>query len=215
MFWGRSENLSGLSNIIDLIEVRANEKIEGILRSAEEQREQALQRAREKAETLINKGLREAKLELDAELTKFGASATLRGKHKVLGTKEELLKEVLESAIDQIKKKTKAKDYTKILTRLAIEGGITLDVEEIQLVFPKGHETKVKVPAITKQISDEIGKKVNVSISKQNIRASGGVKIQTPDESRWVDNTFEARLERLERPIRDKISELLFVGKRW
>jgi vacuolar-type H+-ATPase subunit E/Vma4 len=207
--------LSGLSNIIDLIEITANEKIDSIIQDAEEQREQALQKAREQAEKLIKKGLREAKLELDAELAKYGASATLRGKHKVLGTKEDLLKEVLESAIAQITKKTKTKDYTKILTRLAIEGGITLDEEEIQLVFPKGHETKVKAPTIAKQISDKIRKKVKVSISKQYLRASGGVKIQTPDESKCVDNTFEGRLELLERPIRDKIADLLFVGKRW
>ena len=185
------------------------------MREANEQREQALQRAKEKAELVIKKGLREAKLELEAKLAKYGASATLRGKHRVLSIKEDLLKEVLETAIAQIKKRTKSKDYGKILSNLAIEGGIALDEDEIQLVFPKGHETKVKIPTIAKQMSDKIGKKVKASISKKPLSASGGVRIQTSDGSKWVDNTFEARLSRMERQIRDKIAELLFVGKRW
>lgn len=185
------------------------------MREVEEQREQALQRAREKAENLVRKGLREAKIELDAELAKYGASATLKGKHRVLSTKEDLMNEVLETVIEQIKKKTKTKEYSEILTNLAIDGGIALDEDDIQLIFPKGHKTKVKVPTIAKEISDKIGKKVKASISNKPLHASGGVKIQTSDGSKWVDNSFEARLMRLERSIRDKIAELLFVGKRW
>jgi V/A-type H+-transporting ATPase subunit E len=205
----------GLSNILNLIELRANEKIEEIIQEAEKQREQILKRAREKAEKKIEKGVKEAKINLDSNLRKYGASATLRGKHKVLETKEALLTEVLDTAIDQIKKKTRTKGYTKILTRFAVDGGITLSEDDIELVLPKGHNTKIKATTISKQISDVAGKKVKVSISKEHIRASGGVIIRTNDGQKWVDNTFEGRLERLKRQIRDKIAELLFVGKRW
>ena len=113
------------------------------------------------------------------------------------------------------KKKTGTKGYSKILTRLAVDGGITLHEEEFELVFPKGHQTKVKITDISKQISDAKGKKVKCTISKEHIRASGGVMVRTTDGFKWVDNTFEGRLERLECTIRDKIAELLFVGKRW
>jgi V/A-type H+-transporting ATPase subunit E len=207
--------VSGLSNIIDLIESRANEKIELIIQEAEEQREKVLKRTREKAKTNMEKGLKEAKFDFELELVKYGASATLKGKHRVLRKKEELLKDVLKIAIDQIKKKTKTKEYKEILTRLAVEGALILNEKEVQLVFPEGHEKKVKVADIAKRILDETGNKIEVSVSEDHIRSMGGVKIQTPDASKWVDNSFEARLERLERQIRDTIAELLFVGKRW
>lgn len=207
--------MSGLSNIIELIDVRANEKIEQILSEAEEKRERVHKRAQEKAEKLIKKGIKEARMELKTSLAKYGASATLRGKNRVLSKKEELLEDVLKTAIEQIKKKTGTKKYQKILTRLAVEGVITLDEEEVQLVFPEGHEKKVSATSITKQITEEAGKKIKVNISKEHIRASGGVKILAIDGLRWIDNTFEGRLERMERAIRDKIADLLFVGKRW
>ncbi|MFW9925714.1 MAG: V-type ATP synthase subunit E family protein [Candidatus Thorarchaeota archaeon] len=42
------------------------------------------------------------------------------------------------------------------------------------------------------------------------MRASGGAIVRNAENTRWVDNTFEARFERLESDIRDKISEILF-----
>jgi V/A-type H+-transporting ATPase subunit E len=207
--------MSGLSNIVELIEIRANEKIEQIMHEAEKEREKVLNRAKEKAEIMIKKKIKEAKVDLEAELTKYGASATLGAKHRILEIKESLLKEVLEKAAEQLKKKTKTKGYKKILSNLATHGAKVLNEEEIELVFPKGHEKKIKVTTLKKHISDKLGKKIKVKISKEHIRASGGVKIQTPDYSKWVDNTFEARFERLDTEIRDKIAELLFVGKRW
>ncbi|MCK5240252.1 MAG: V-type ATP synthase subunit E, partial [Candidatus Thorarchaeota archaeon] len=62
-------------------------------------------------------------------------------------------------------------------------------------------------------ISDSIGKKVTAKISKETIRSTGGIIIRTQDGVRWVDNTFEARMERLEKKIRDEIVSILFTEK--
>ena len=58
--------MSGLSNILDLIEVRANERIEEIIKDAEVQKEQIIGRAREKAEKTVSKKVKEVKLELES-----------------------------------------------------------------------------------------------------------------------------------------------------
>ena len=85
-----------------------------------------------------------------------------------------------------------------------------MDVDEVEIVLPKGQEKVLDVSSVAKAISDDLGKKVKVSISKDTIRASGGIIIRNQDTTKWVDNTFEARLERLENKIRDEVSTILF-----
>jgi vacuolar-type H+-ATPase subunit E/Vma4 len=126
-----------------------------------------------------------------------------------------MIKDVLDAAFEQIKKKTSMKQYKKILTRLAVDGILTLDAEEVVLVFPKGQQSIVTSNELTKLAKDEIKKNLKITISKDTIDATGGVVIKSSDGKRWVNNTFEHRFERFEREIRDKAAKILFVGKRW
>ena len=49
-----------------------------------------------------------------------------------------------------------------------------------------------------------------MKILKDTIRSMGGVLVRTADGTKWVDNTFDARLERMSSAIRDKIASILF-----
>ncbi|MFW9919415.1 MAG: V-type ATP synthase subunit E [Candidatus Thorarchaeota archaeon] len=202
--------MSGITNIIGIIESKAEEKVTGIIREAELQKEQTIKDAKKKAESITQQIVSKAKIESDAELARQEASAKLKAKYKVLEAKEAVMKEILATAEEDLKKQVKSSEYESVITKLAIAGATALNEDTIELILPKGQEKTVNVTGLAKSISDEIGKKVSVSISKDTIRASGGLIIRNQHGTKWVDNTFEARFERLESKIRDEISTILF-----
>ena len=202
--------MSGITNIIEIIESKTEERVKGIIRDAEIQKEQKIREAKSKAESVSQQIINKAKIESDAELARQEASAKLKAKYKILEAKESVMMDVLASAEEDLKKQVKSKDYESILTKLAVSGTFALGVDEVEIVLPKGQEKVLESSSIAKAISDELGKKVKVSISKDSIRASGGLIVRNQDGTKWVDNTFEARLERLENKIRDEVSKILF-----
>ncbi len=202
--------MSGISNIINIIETKTEEKIKGIMREAELQKDQMLKDAKTKAQTVEQQIMSKAKIESDAELARQQASAKLKAKYKILDAKENVVKEILATAEEDLRKQAKSSKYDEVLTKLAIAGAAALHEDSFELVLPKGQEKVVNATSIAKAISDELGRKVSVAIAKDNIRASGGLIIRNQEGTKWVDNTFEARMERLENKIRDEVSTILF-----
>ncbi|MHA1908571.1 MAG: V-type ATP synthase subunit E [Candidatus Thorarchaeota archaeon] len=205
--------MSGITNIVDMIEEKTEEKVQTIIKEAESQKKQVLDAASKKAETVEQGIIQKAEVESKAELSRQEASAKLQSKYKILEAKEAVLKQVLEEAEANLVKETKGKNYGTVLTQLAVAGGVALEDEKIELILPKGHDSHITPTAVAKAISDAIGKKVTATVSKETVRATGGIIVRTKDGTRWVDNTFEARMERFEKKIRDEVSSMLFVEK--
>ena len=105
-------------------------------------------------------------------------------------------------------------EYQKILANLILDGCTALEGDKLELLFPDGHASKSEISEIEKEVAKKTGKKVSFSLSKDTIRSKGGVIIRTLDGTKWVDNTFEARMERLENTVRDKVAEILFPNEK-
>ncbi|MFW9955828.1 MAG: V-type ATP synthase subunit E [Candidatus Thorarchaeota archaeon] len=202
--------MSGISHIVEIIDSKTQKKINDIIKEAEKYKKQTLEDARKKAETVQSSKIQKAELDSKAELSRYEASAKLQSKYKVLEAKEALLKEILQTAEENLRKETKSKNYGSVLNSLAVSGGIALGQDSLEIITPKGHESHVDTAVIARGISDAIGKKVTVKMAKDTIRASGGLIVRNQDRTKWVDNTFEARMERLEKKIRDEIATILF-----
>ncbi|MFQ5831972.1 MAG: V-type ATP synthase subunit E [Candidatus Thorarchaeota archaeon] len=202
--------MEGVSNIIEIIEKKTSTETERIKAEAEEFRAERLETAKERAKAIEDEIAGKAQREADAEVARYEASAKLKAKYRILESKEALMKEVLDAAWDEITKSVLDKSYDKTVTRLAVDGGVSLEEDNIELVLPEGHKFKLDTAAIAGAISKATGVKTSVSISKDVTRATGGVIVRSKDGTKWVDNTFEARLERLEAKIRDQVSSTLF-----
>ncbi len=202
--------MSGISTIIEIIETKSEDKVKGVIREAELQKEEVIKKAKEKAEEIQAELLKKAKAESDAELARQAASAKLKAKYKVLEAKEAIMKEVLASAEADIKMLVKGGKYEETLTRLAVAAGKALNEDKLEIVVPKGQEKAVNVSEISKMLSDELGRKITVKIAKDTIRSVGGLIVRNSGNTKWVDNTFEARIERLEKKIRDATASFLF-----
>ena len=202
--------MSGMANIIEMINTKTAEKEKAILEEAETQKEQRLKDARAKAKQIAASITGKADNEVNAEISRYEASAKLKAKYKLLESKEALILEIMESARKYLEDLVKKKAYEQTLERLIVDGAESLEGTDLEIMTPKGHETSIDLKNVEAAITKQTGKKTKLSISKENVRATGGAIIRNKDSTMWVDNTFEARLERLQGKIRDSISSILF-----
>jgi V/A-type H+-transporting ATPase subunit E len=202
--------MSGITSIIEIINTKTSEREKGIIEEAEKNKQIKLEEAKRKANETASAITKKAELQATSELVKYEASAKLKGKYKMLEAKDAQITEVLISAQDKIESIVGKAEYKKVLARLITDACKTLADDQLDLVLPKGHESHVDIAEIEKAVAQERGKKTKLTISKDNIRSKGGAIIRTTDGTRWVDNTFEARLERLETKARDTIASILF-----
>ena len=107
---------------------------------------------------------------------------------------------------DLVKKKV----YDKALEKLIVDAAASLEETNLEIVAPKGHATNIDLKTVEAAVAKATGKKCKLNVSKEDVRATGGVIVRNKDSTRWVDNTFEARLERYEGQIRDTVSSILF-----
>ena len=202
--------MSGMANIIEMINSKTAEKEKAILEEAEAQKDQRLKDARAKAKQIADSITGKADNEVNAEISRYEASAKLKAKYKLLESKESLIQEIMESARKYIEDLVKKKAYEQTLEKLIVDGAESLEGTDLEIMTPKGHETKINLKDVEAAIAKQTGKKAKLSISKENVRATGGVIVRNKDSTMWVDNTFEARSERLQSEIRDSISTILF-----
>ncbi|MCK4244101.1 MAG: hypothetical protein KAX20_00590, partial [Candidatus Omnitrophica bacterium] len=204
-----SEDMSGVQSIIEMIQAKAAEKEDKIVRDARKLSETKLLDARNKGKAKRAAMMVEAEIQSRVDSVKRDANARLAVRHKILAAKEALITEVLELAIESLTKKHKTKGYADMLVGLAIEGGSALAVEEVELILPKGQSPQLDLIKISREITKRTGIKTGVSLSKEKIRSAGGVMVKNKDGTKWVDNTLEGRRDRLMIEIRKLISSIL------
>ncbi len=202
--------MSGVQSIIKMIEAKAAEKEDKIVRDARKLGETKLLDARKKGKAKRAAMMVEAEIQFRVDSVKRDANARLAVRHKILEAKEALITEVIELAIESLTKKHKTKDYADMLVGFAIEGGSVLAVEEVELILPKRQSPQLDLTKISREIAKRTGHKTGVSLSKEKIRSAGGVLIRSKDGTKWVDNTFEGRRDRVMREMRKLISSILF-----
>ncbi len=199
-----------MTNIIEIINSKTAGKEKEILAEAESHKEKKLNEARAKAKTVTASITRKAEMATNAEISRYEASAKLKSKYQLLEAKETLIADVLSSARTHVEDLVKKKAYEKTLEKLIIDAAMSLEETDLEIVVPKGHASNIDLKAVEAAVAKATGKKTNLSISKEDVRATGGVLVRNKDGTRWVNNTFEERLERFESEIRDTISSILF-----
>jgi V/A-type H+-transporting ATPase subunit E len=202
--------MSGLANIIEIINSKTDEKEKKILTEAESHKREKLNAARAKAKEVTASITGKAEIESNAEVSRYEASAKLKSKYQLLDAKEVMIADVLSKARKHLEDLVKKKEYGKTLEKLIVDAAASLEESSLEIVVPKGHASNIDISAAEAAIAKATGKKTKLSISKEEIRATGGILLRNKDSTRWVNNTFEDRLERMESEIRDTISTILF-----
>ncbi len=199
-----------MTNIIEMINTKTAEREKEILDEAESHKKQKLDDARAKAKEITASITGKAEIESNAEVSRYKASAKLQSKYQLLEAKEVIIEDVMSSVRKHLEDLVKKKAYGKTLEKLIVDAATSLEETDLEIVAPKGHASNIDLKTVEAAVAKTTSKKCKLSVSKENVRATGGVIVRNKDSTRWVDNTFEARLERYEGEIRDTVSSILF-----
>ena len=194
-------------------DILKNAKIEAdkILKDANEQTKEIVQRGQDAAEKEKNSILEtESKKVTEIEKQQI-ASINLQARREILQKKEDEIKIAFDLAKTELTNFHKKAAYAKVLEGLIIEAGTAIGGGVISIKTRKGDATKIKdLTSIAKAITKVSGNKCTLKISKETINAMGGVILQTEDETITIYNTFEARLDQKYRLIRTEVANTLF-----
>jgi vacuolar-type H+-ATPase subunit E/Vma4 len=200
-----------LKKIQDKIIGEAEEKAKAIVRDAERTKKDILDEKRKEGEREAEKMLRNGMEEADSLKRQKVAEARLKAKQMTLASREELINETMEKCKEKLSALTSSKEYAETLRKLVEQGGIGLGGGDLEIVLGgKATKTAIDLGSIAEQIQEKTGKKTAVSIAQEKSKSIGGVIVRKADGSIMIDNTFEARIERILRDIRIRIAKILF-----
>ncbi|NWF96899.1 MAG: hypothetical protein HXY34_12225 [Candidatus Thorarchaeota archaeon] len=202
--------MSGVTSIIETINRKTEERAEKIINEAQIVKDQLLREAMEKAGRLKVSMTTKAETDAKAQLAKYEASTRLKSKHRILEAKEEIVGEVVAAVMEKARKTLEGAEGKEALTRLVVEAAVALDAQELELVIPDGSSREVDVASLKKAIKEKTGRPVSLEIASETVRSSGGVVIRTVDKRKSVDNTLEARMDRLAGEVREAVTRALF-----
>ncbi|NJE08238.1 V-type ATP synthase subunit E [Thermococcus sp. M39] len=202
--------MEGAKLIIEEINREAEQKIRYILSEAEKQAEEikaeAEKRARAKAEWI----LRKAQTQAEIEKQRIVANAKLEIRKKRLALQEELINEVLKSLKERLAALPKD-EYFEVVKDLMLQAVKELGEDKIRVSSNEATLQLIaeKIDEIKTFLNEKTGREMSIELGDK-IETIGGVLVENADRTIRVDNTFEARIERLESELRSRIAKVLF-----
>ena len=202
--------------------------VKALLAEAHETADQIILKAREKVrDTLLEqekKGGDKAKemvelIEANAQKKvimnkqRYTATAEIKAEWSILEKEHAMVDKVLSRVNTELHNliKEKPDDYLHVLESLIVEGGIILEVSDLEVIL---NERDSNLPLDLGKLGQKIGEKTGVKItiikSAKKIDAMGGAVIQTPDGKIVLNHTFEGMMNSSKNEIRFKIAQILF-----
>ena len=178
-----------------------------ITRTADEEVERILSRARRTAETRLGTAkdqvnaetgtiLETAKTRVEVERRRIVSDLNLEMKKIVLKARGELVKEVLNRVRERLERSRGTPEYRAMLKALVIEGIAALDRPEVSVSVSTADEAMAN-SAFFKEVAHDCGRPVNITSAADLDERAMGAIVRAADGSVLFDNTIAARMERL------------------
>jgi V/A-type H+-transporting ATPase subunit E len=183
----------------------AHSDAEKVLAEAKEKSDAILQHAQEQAAAMRAEILEQANREAQRIHGELISTAQLKARMLQLEQREKLLDEVFETAHRQLSILQQGTDYDQIACRLLREALSQLCVKEA-----RARTDQVTREFLTDEVLADVSRETGVRVQLGTSLEQGlGVIAETLDGHRQYDNTFEARLFRLQDTLRLPIYHLL------
>jgi len=180
--------------IIQQIKKDAEKEIKQILAEAEKQAKQIINEAKKQTEKEAEKILTNGKKQSENLERIMIAKVSQNAKREIMRTQEKIIEECFTRASEKLSK-LKVEDYKNMVSRLIKDGEKKLG-EQCNMI-------------ISRETDREIAEEMGFAIVG-NIKASGGVVLQSQDGRITLDNTFDGILRRKKDKIRVKVGKILF-----
>ncbi|MFX1486286.1 MAG: V-type ATP synthase subunit E [Promethearchaeota archaeon] len=207
----KKKNSVSSTNLKQKIIEDAEKTAKEIIKEVGKERQRILKQDQETLKEAMAKSVKQAEEEAALLRQQQLAEAKVRAKRRILTTKEQLLETAFEEAKKKLAKLTKETKYGKILEDLILNAAINLNGGSLEVSFTgESAEGGVNLKKIADEVTNKTKKTTTMTVSKDNVNATGGVIVRTADGKIEVDNTFDALLDRFKRELRPSIAGVLF-----
>ena len=184
----------------------AKVKAEDIIREAEEKARQTLEQAKTQAQKEADETLSRAKLDAEALRRRILSSRIRANRLRILDEKNRIVQQVMQSVEDALADVATDERFPDTLKRFVTEA--------IEAVGADEPIVRIGFRGISKNQMDAVGKSVSkgtkLVIDEQALDGLGGVVVSDPEGKILYNNSFKARLDRLDSQLLTLISSTIF-----
>ncbi|MBW1689145.1 MAG: hypothetical protein JRI71_00470 [Deltaproteobacteria bacterium] len=211
----------GVDKIISHIDASADKEISEVLQKAKEEAEGIKKAAQQQAEQEEQKILSQGKRTAILEGQRIIAETKLRVRREKMDAQEEAIAASFADAatfLAELAEKGEQDNlvYRDIMFNLVAGACEIVAGERVELAFNKRDRSRFDEKAMGELhgfVKNKTGRDIALSPAKATIPCIGGVIVRDLEKQVEVDNTLEAKLNRLKESIRVDIAELLFGDK--
>jgi V/A-type H+-transporting ATPase subunit E len=211
----------GVDKIISHIDANADREISEVLQKAKEEAGSIKKAAQQKAEAEAQKILSQGKRTAILEGQRIIAETKLKVRREKMDAQEEAIAASFEDAtkfLGELAEKGEQDKlvYKDIMFSLVAAACEIVAGDKVELAFNKRDRSKFDEKMMGKLhgfVRKRTGRDISLSPAKAAIPCLGGVIVRDLEKQVEVDNTLEAKLNRLKESIRVDVAKLLFGDK--
>jgi V/A-type H+-transporting ATPase subunit E len=196
------ENIERLSR--DILQ-QAQSEAEQIISEANNKADQIRKHAQEEAAAERARILDQAKRDSDRIRSQAIATTQLKARTLQLESRENLLKEVFETALKNLSSVQQWNDYETIIEKLAKEAISQLGSSKL-LIHSDKYTNKFLTESVLKKLNSEFDGRIALG---EPLEKGTGLVTETANGHLTYDNTLETRLQRLANELRAPVYHLL------
>ena len=194
---------SALESTIDKILKNTEHDILTNVKSGLDDAQQNLDSAVPKLESEYDKIISDGKKEADKIEKQIIGSSDLEARNKQLMALEDAVNKVFAKALEQISNADRSGDYANLIKSLLDDSTRILGTTEVTVY------TNSKDKGVVESILSQFP---GAALSSEVIDCLGGIIVKSKDGSMTLDNSIDARIERLKPLIRKEIASKFGVG---
>jgi len=188
-----------IDKILDKTEKEILSNIQSTLAESQTTLMSAIPKLEQEYDKIISDGKKEAE-KIEKQIT---GSSDLEARNKQLMALEDAVNKVFAKALDQIKNTERSGNYANFIKSLLDESTKILGTTNVSVLT--NSKDKSVVQSTISQYSGAV-------LSSETIDCLGGVVVKSKDGTMTLDNTIDARIERLKPLIRKEIASKFGVG---
>lgn len=191
----------------------AEEEAQKIKADAKEKIEEIQKAAKERAEAIREAELERIKEHVESTRRQDIAEKKVEHHRRIQTIKSELIDGVFDKAKERLQDYVEKPAYQDTLRELILEAGESLGGGALLMKLNATDQkrmSKTELENLAKETQDRTDTETRIALDKNAIRTIGGAAVSSGDRKATVDNTFEARLERMKEQAKAELETILF-----
>ena len=195
--------MSNINNLTSKIIKDAEDEKEGILQTAEKEKNKILSKKQEEAKVAEKIIIEKAEIEAVSRKERIISSAKLEARNEKLKAKQEVISEIFEISIKNLCNISE-KEF-KEFVRLSI---LNSNIFGEQKIILNDAGNKIIDESFLSEINEELKSKATVTLSEETRNFKGGFVLEK--DGIEINNTFEALVNSLKDDLSQEVARVLF-----